>query len=101
MNRVLFKILAGVMCFAVTVITVVSVGYAEPQTDPRGVFTVSVPPVLRGMIVHPEDPLAFDFVLDEGDSAMNEVDMTAESAKLIKYFLTSLTLPEDDLWVTH
>ncbi len=57
------------------------------------------PPTLRGMIVHPGQPFQFDFILDNGDDTMDGGAMKAESEKLIKYFLTSLTLPEDDLWV--
>ncbi len=58
-----------------------------------------VPPTLKGIIVHPENPFQFDFILDNGDAEMAEAETKSESEKLIKYFLTALTLPEDDLWV--
>ncbi len=53
-------------------------------------------PVLRGMRVYPDKPFEFDFVVDSGDRR----NMTPkDTALLIKYFLTSLTIPEEDLWV--
>ena len=109
MNTTIFKTLTSVVCFVFTVTAIVSVGYGQPQThlgglhtDPRGVFGLSsnyAPPMLKGIIVHPENPFQFDFILDSGDSQMKEIETKAESEKLIKYFLTALTLPEDDLWV--
>ena len=58
-----------------------------------------VPPMLRGLKIHPENPLRFDFVLDTGDSKIEGEELKKESEKLIKYFLASLTVPEEDLWV--
>ncbi len=53
------------------------------------------PPMLAGVKVYAKDPLRFDFILDRGDDPQaKEV-----SDRLIKYFLASLTVPEDDLWV--
>ncbi len=54
------------------------------------------PPILRGIKVHPSNPLRFDFILEQGNSAP---EIKVETAKLIKYFLASLTTPEKDLWV--
>lgn len=75
-------------------------GIHLPQ--PGTMVTVSpayTPPMLKGIIIHPENPFQFDFILDSGDTGLNGDGLKAESEKLIKYFLTSLTLPEDDLWV--
>jgi len=57
------------------------------------------PPVLKGIKVHPDNPFRFDFILDRGDSTLTNDQLKDESTKLIKYFLTSLTIPEKDLWV--
>ena len=62
------------------------------------------PPILRGLIIHPENPLRFDFIVDKGDGN-NSVgngharSLQEEYTRLIKYFLATLTIPEDDLWV--
>ncbi|MBF0489351.1 MAG: hypothetical protein HQL15_01865 [Candidatus Omnitrophica bacterium] len=57
------------------------------------------PPILKGIKVHPDNPFQFDFILDKGDSALSNDHLKEESSKLIKYFLASLTIPEQDLWV--
>ncbi len=58
-----------------------------------------IPPMLKGLIIHPTNPFQFDFVLDSGDADLNNKEINAESTKLIKYFLASLTIPENELWV--
>lgn len=57
------------------------------------------PPVFKGIKVHPENSLRFDFILDKGDTPLPDDQLKQESDKLIKYFLASLTIPEKDLWV--
>jgi len=64
-----------------------------------GISPRYVPAMIRGVIVHPENPFQFDFILDSGDSILDGEELKDESAKLIRYFLASLTMPEDDLWV--
>ena len=53
-------------------------------------------PVLRGMRVYPDKPFEFDFMVGSGDR--HTIDQK-ETSLLIKYFLTCLTIPEEDLWV--
>jgi len=57
------------------------------------------PPILKGIKVHPDNPFRFDFILDKGESQLADQALKDESSKLIKYFLASLTIPENDLWV--
>ncbi len=62
--------------------------------------SISYTPVLiKGIKIYPDDPLRFDFVIDPGDTHFKKETLQNESSKLIKYFLASLTVPEDDLWV--
>ena len=63
-------------------------------------------PILKGLKVHADNPFRFDFILDKGDSPSllqkeDSFELKQEAAKLIKYFLASLTIPEKDLWVTY
>ncbi|MBF0619902.1 MAG: hypothetical protein HQL19_07025 [Candidatus Omnitrophica bacterium] len=60
-----------------------------------------MPVMVKGIKVHPENPLLFDFILDTGKSGLrvDSPEFKTESRKLIKYFLASLTIKEDDLWV--
>ncbi len=55
--------------------------------------------ILKGIKVHPDNPFKFDFVMRKGDGYADQDQLKAESVKLIKYFLASLTVPEKDLWV--
>ena len=53
-------------------------------------------PVLRGMRVYPDKPFEFDFMVG---SCNRHTIGQKETSLLIKYFLTCLTIPEEDLWV--
>ncbi|MEI8011843.1 MAG: hypothetical protein WCI27_05095 [Candidatus Omnitrophota bacterium] len=66
-----------------------------------GLTPAYVPVLMKGVRVHPENPLLFDFIVDSGKSNLKieSPAFKAESQKLIKYFLASLTIKEDDLWV--
>ncbi len=57
------------------------------------------PAIIRGLTVYPENPLQFDFIIDTGDDNLSGTALQAESQKLIKYFLATLTTPENELWV--
>lgn len=60
-----------------------------------------VPMIMKGVHIHPDNPLLFDFIIDTGNSGMNEDSpaLRKESEKIIKYFLATLTIPEKNLWV--
>jgi hypothetical protein len=58
-----------------------------------------VPLTLKGLIVHPGNALKFDFLMDIGHSHLKGDGLSDEALKIMKYFLTALTIPEDDLWV--
>jgi len=59
------------------------------------------PVLIRGLEVHSNNPLLFDFMVDTGNSGLkiDSLEFKTVSQKLIKYFLTALTIKEDDLWV--
>ena len=57
------------------------------------------PAYLKGIIIHPENPLKFDFIFYKGDKDLNDVQKREEYTKLTKYFLASLAIPDDDQWV--
>ncbi len=63
------------------------------------------PVLIKGIKVHPENPFAFDFIVDtgnehfSGDLSSRDSGIRDQAGKLIKYFLASLTIPEKDLWV--
>ncbi len=57
------------------------------------------PALIKGVTVFPDNPLRFDFIVDTGEADLEGDALKSESNKLIKYFLASLTVPEEDLWV--
>jgi serine/threonine protein kinase len=57
------------------------------------------PPLLKGIRVFNHDPFRIDFVLDKGDEPINSEELKKDSARLVRYFFASLTVPEKDLWV--
>jgi len=79
--------------------------YAQSVLDlpaPGSIVRISegfFPPCLKGMKVDLENPLKFDFILDNGMTELTEEEVKREADRLIKYFLASLTIPEEDLWV--
>ncbi len=58
-----------------------------------------VPVMLKGLKVYPDNPFKFDFIVDSGNTGLAGDELKAESEKLARYFLASLTVPQDDLWV--
>ena len=63
------------------------------------VTSVFAPATIRGINIYPDDPLKFDFIIDQGDDDIAPDEFKAVSEKLIKYFLASLTVPENEMWV--
>jgi len=57
------------------------------------------PMLLKGLKLYPDNPFQFDFIMDTGHFKAGEEALREESATLIKYFLSALTIPEDELWV--
>ena len=57
------------------------------------------PPVLLGLKIHPENPLLFDFIVDQGASQLSQDELKTETEKLVKYFLAALTIPDKEVWV--
>ncbi len=57
------------------------------------------PAHLKGIIIHPDNALQFDFLMHKGDGNLNDEQKKQEYNKLIKYFLASLTVPDADQWV--
>ena len=58
-----------------------------------------VPVVLRAIKIRPDEPLVFDFVVDNGNTGFEGEALKSEIEKIAKYFLATLTIPQKDLWV--
>ncbi|MEW5895511.1 MAG: hypothetical protein AB1650_07130 [Candidatus Omnitrophota bacterium] len=83
-------------CFAQMTLTPIGLPAAGTMIMPTPAFT---PALIKGIKVHPENPLRFDFIVNSGDSDLTGSALIKESTKMIKYFLASLTVPENQMWV--
>jgi hypothetical protein len=73
-------------------------GLPEPGTM-VSVSPAYDPAMIKGLVVHKDNPFIFDFIVDVGQDHLTGERLKRESSKLIKYFLAGLTIPEKDLWV--
>ncbi|GEM_PF-4387928 len=103
------RILSAFIAFNFTFSLILPPGYAQliPQTllnlpAPGTMVTTSAaftPTLIKGLTIHPENPLEFDFIVEKGQNPLEGEEFNKESMKLVKYFLASLTVPEDQMWV--
>ena len=97
------RILVGIL--VLLIIAGPEAGYAQtalelPQPGARVSLSARLDPVvLRGMILHPENPLRFDFILDKGGRGSEGAALKGEGQRLVNYFLAAMTVPRSDLWV--
>jgi hypothetical protein len=94
------KVISTVLVLTFSVFTVV--GPAGSQIivgQTIGLTPVFIPPVLKGMSVHAENPLLFDFIVDRGQNKINNAQLKDESTRLIKYFFAAMTISDKDAWV--
>lgn len=57
------------------------------------------PAYLKGLVIHPDNALQFDFIINRGDLPLSSEEKQTEYKKLIKYFLASLAVPDENQWV--
>ncbi|VAX34801.1 hypothetical protein MNBD_UNCLBAC01-1219, partial [hydrothermal vent metagenome] len=92
--------------FTVSSLAIPTDGYAQPimaqLPNPGLMVSLSsayVPPLLMGVEINPESPLQIDFLMGQGEEYLIESEQQEEYTHLIKYFMASLTTPEEDMWV--
>lgn len=57
------------------------------------------PPLLKGIKIYPNNPFRLDFILNAGNTNDSAEQTQTQATQLVKYFLTAVTVPEQDLWV--
>jgi len=118
----MFKRLISLIVIISFILTYVSPVYAKPVPLLAGDFSINQLPLpgtmvgesqpfsplaLKGLIVNPQKPLEFQFIIDTGSSNVIPVkagiqyqeQLKQQANQLVKYFLAGLTIPEADLWV--
>ena len=73
--------------------TILNLPLPGAMVQPTALFN---PAIVRGINIYPDNPFKFDFIIDKGDSGLKDEAFKSEANKLIKYFLASLTIPEDE-----
>ena len=100
------RIVALIVCIAF-ISTQLQYSYAQgfdvkQLPKPGSVVAVSpvfMPLTLKGLVLHPDNALKFDFLMDTGNSRMQGEALNTEALKIMTYFLTAMTMPEEDMWV--
>ncbi len=64
--------------------------------EPSAAFS---PALMTGMTIHPENPLEFDFIVDTGEDHLQGEELKAQAQRMVNYFMATLTVPEDEMWV--
>ncbi len=57
------------------------------------------PTTIKGMVLDPKNPFKIDFIINRGQAALTPFEKQEEYARLIKYFMASLAVPDDQQWV--
>lgn len=104
-----FKLFSWVQIFVITIFFALPSRISQAQTfsvlnlpKPGQIVGSSEkfePLLIKGISLHKENPLVFDFILDPGRTKYSNDQIRTESQRLIKYFFAALTVPEKDLWV--
>ena len=104
-----FCLILITLCFTGT--SIMPLSYAQTPVNPFSYLNMPVPGVMiepteaftpvmmQAVRIFPEEPLRFDFVMDKGQNSPSGRALQDEYTKIIKYFLASLTVPDEDMWV--
>ena len=100
----IYRLISAFVAVSFIFTTVITPSYASVLNLPvPGVMVTPTPgfspAIIEGLTIHPENPLEFDFIIDAGDDHLEGQAFRDESTKLIKYFLATLTVPDDEQWV--
>jgi tetratricopeptide (TPR) repeat protein len=57
------------------------------------------PSLLVGMQVNPKNPFQLNFIFDPGQQALSHSSKQRQYQQMVNYFMASLTIPNQDMWV--
>jgi len=100
-SRTLVFVLSFSLIFSPTASYAQSINLLNLPAPGTMVFTSPAfnPAIVTGIKIYPDNPLQFDFIIDIGDDQLQGEALKEESQKLINYFMATLTVPEDEMWV--
>lgn len=95
--------LIGCLLLALMPVPLVQAQVALPIFKGPGVMmtlsNVYQPVMLSGLVIDPQHPFDLDFIVDPGDTQLENDAFSQEAQRLIRFFLTALTVPEKEQWV--
>jgi len=109
-NTFVHKIMSCVMAFTF-LSSMIAPTAAQAQMAPATVLNLPapgtmvaptsayMPTMITGTSLYADNPLQFDFIVNPGESGLKGEAFKEESVRLIKYFLASMTVPDEDMWV--
>ena len=103
-NSLLYRILSAFITLTFVFTSVLPPGYAQTISTlnlpvPGAMVTPSaafVPVLLKGMTIHPENPLQFDFIVDSGNTKFSEDQIKQESERLMKVLDKARAMSDKD-----
>ncbi len=101
-RKFLSSFLAAVFSISFALPAPVYAQYVSNLPKPGEMVALSAkfePTVLKGITLNPANPLQFDFIVDRGEDLLDGESLKAETERLLKYFLTAMTIPDDESWV--
>ncbi|MDP8266490.1 MAG: hypothetical protein P9M07_06030 [Candidatus Aceula meridiana] len=98
------KVVSVIVLLNFLFFTIIPPGYAQSIQLPSVGALVPLSPtfqpaILRGIQVDPFKHLELSFIVDAGESGLTGQKLQDETNELVHYFLASLAIPEEDLWV--
>ncbi|MBF0522211.1 MAG: nucleoside monophosphate kinase [Candidatus Omnitrophica bacterium] len=106
-QRGLARRVITVVAILALICTAIVPGYAQSVfvsqlPAPGSMVNISpgfVPVLVKGLIIHPDKPLNFDFIVDTGNDKTDSATIKDQTQRMAKYFLAAITVPESQLWV--
>lgn len=99
----LFKGIAMAVLVAFVTSIPAQTGYTQTITPAASqkIYTTAPfnPAVIKGLRVDMANPFKLYFIMADGDKSFSADQRQAEYDKLIRYFMTSLVIPNTDMWV--
>jgi len=105
MNRFISGIIAFILTFCLVIPpqTTLAQNFGPGLLPAPGTMVAPtqgfVPTLIKGIEFHPENPFQLDFIIHTGEESLRGEALNTEALRVIKYFLASLTVPEDQMWV--
>ncbi|MCA9401641.1 MAG: hypothetical protein KC713_08435, partial [Candidatus Omnitrophica bacterium] len=107
----LTKVFSALIAFVFSINTILPPTLVQAQAISQTFLNLPVPGTMvqltpafepltaKGIKVFEDNPLLFEFIIDQGDTDLQGAQLEKEMSQQIKYFLAALTTPEKDIWV--